>query len=104
MEHSLLHHIQLGRRCSIDRALLPKYSVLRGTDWHVPFFYVCLFLTIASSSCFSPLRRTVAQALPSLQRGGAARSVMTLQETLMAQVPEKQKKLGELKKNHGSHV
>ena len=61
-------------------------------------------MTIASSSFFSPLRRTVAQALPSLQRGGAARSVMTLQETLMAQVPEKQKKLGELKKNHGSHV
>jgi hypothetical protein len=29
---------------------------------------------------------------------------MTLQETLMAQVPEKQKKIGELKKNHGSHV
>jgi citrate synthase len=46
----------------------------------------------------------VNKALPSLQRGGAARSVMTLQETLMAQVPEKQKKLGELKKNHGSHV
>lgn len=35
---------------------------------------------------------------------GGVRSVTTLQETLAAQVPEKQKKLAELKKAHGSHV
>ena len=34
----------------------------------------------------------------------AARSVTTLQETLAAQVPEKQKALGQLKKEHGDHV
>ena len=34
----------------------------------------------------------------------AARSVTTLQETLAAQVPEKQKKLAQLKKEHGSQV
>ena len=34
----------------------------------------------------------------------ASRSVTTLKETLMAQVPEKQKSLAELKKEHGSHV
>jgi hypothetical protein len=34
----------------------------------------------------------------------SARSVTTLTETLLAQVPEKQKKMAELKKNHGDHV
>ena len=34
----------------------------------------------------------------------ASRSVTTLSETLMAQVPDKQKKLVELKKNHGKQV
>ena len=34
----------------------------------------------------------------------ASRSVMTLQETLFAQVPEKQKALAALKKEHGNHV
>ena len=34
----------------------------------------------------------------------ASRSVTTLAETLMAQVPEKQKNLLELKKNHGKEV
>jgi citrate synthase len=34
----------------------------------------------------------------------ATRSVTTLQETLAAQVPDKQKKMAELKKEHGSHV
>ncbi|GKY94980.1 hypothetical protein MPSEU_000462600 [Mayamaea pseudoterrestris] len=34
----------------------------------------------------------------------ASRSVTTLTETLLAQVPDKQKKLAELKKNHGDHV
>ncbi|KAG7348401.1 citrate synthase [Nitzschia inconspicua] len=34
----------------------------------------------------------------------ATRSVTTLQETLAAQVPEKQKSLAALKKEHGSHV
>ena len=34
----------------------------------------------------------------------ATRSVTTLTETLMAQVPEKQKKMAELKKNHGNKV
>ncbi|KAL7565573.1 hypothetical protein ACA910_014286 [Epithemia clementina (nom. ined.)] len=34
----------------------------------------------------------------------AIRSVTTLQETLFAQVPEKQKKLAQLKKEHGDHV
>jgi hypothetical protein len=32
------------------------------------------------------------------------RSVSTLQETLAAQVPEKQKQLNDLKKNHGDKV
>jgi hypothetical protein len=34
----------------------------------------------------------------------ATRSVTTLTETLVAQVPEKQKKMAELKKNHGNKV
>ena len=34
----------------------------------------------------------------------ASRSVTSLSETLMAQVPEKQKNLLELKKNHGKKV
>jgi citrate synthase len=34
----------------------------------------------------------------------SARTVTTLQDTLMAQVPEKQKNLAALKKEHGSHV
>lgn len=34
----------------------------------------------------------------------ATRTVTTLQETLAAQVPEKQKKLAQLKKEHGNHV
>jgi len=37
-------------------------------------------------------------------RQSAFRSVTTLSETLEAQVPEKQVKLGKLKKEHGSHV
>ena len=32
------------------------------------------------------------------------RTVTTLQETLMAQVPEKQAEMAKLKKEHGSHV
>lgn len=32
------------------------------------------------------------------------RTVTTLQETLMAQVPEKQAEMARLKKEHGSHV
>ena len=32
------------------------------------------------------------------------RTVTTLQETLMAQVPEKQAAMAKLKKEHGSHV
>jgi ABC-type oligopeptide transport system ATPase subunit len=39
-----------------------------------------------------------------LQSLFATRSVTNLTETLMAQVPEKQKKLAELKKNHEDHV
>mmetsp|Transcript_9447 Transcript_9447/g.18074 ORF Transcript_9447/g.18074 Transcript_9447/m.18074 type:complete len:468 (+) Transcript_9447:119-1522(+) len=34
----------------------------------------------------------------------ATRSITTLHETLAAQVPEKQKKMAQLKKEHGSHV
>lgn len=34
----------------------------------------------------------------------ATRSVTTLQETLAAQVPEKQKSLAALKNDHGDHV
>jgi hypothetical protein len=34
----------------------------------------------------------------------AARSITTLQETLAAQVPEKQKRMAQLKKEHGDHV
>lgn len=44
------------------------------------------------------------KALVSQQRGVAQRTVTTLAETLAAQVPAKQQKLTELKKNHGSHV
>jgi hypothetical protein len=36
--------------------------------------------------------------------GTSVRSVTTLKETLMSQVPEKQKKLAALKKDHGSQV
>jgi hypothetical protein len=35
---------------------------------------------------------------------GGRRTVTTLQETLMAQVPEKQAEMAKLKKEHGSHV
>ncbi len=47
-------------------------------------------------------------ALPSLLsrygRGTTVRTVTTLQETLMAQVPEKQADMARLKKEHGAHV
>jgi citrate synthase len=36
--------------------------------------------------------------------GASIRTVTTLQETLAAQVPEKQKKMAELKKSYGSEV
>ena len=39
-----------------------------------------------------------------LQQGIARRSVTTLQETLYAQIPEKQKRIAALKKDHGDHV
>ena len=34
----------------------------------------------------------------------AVRTVTTLQETLASQVPDKQKKMSQLKKEHGKHV
>ena len=36
--------------------------------------------------------------------GGCMRTVTTFQETLMAQVPEKQADMARLKKEHGAHV
>ena len=42
--------------------------------------------------------------LQALSRSTATRSVTTLQETLAAQVPEKQKKMAQLKKEYGDHV
>jgi citrate synthase len=40
----------------------------------------------------------------SIPQSSAARSVTTLKETLLAQVPDKQKSLNTLKKEHGDHV
>jgi len=52
-----------------------------------------------SSNAKALLRKT-----PSLFSRSTARTVTTLQDTLAAQVPEKQKSLAALKKEHGSHV
>ena len=46
-------------------------------------------------TCF--LRQTPTKSI-------VTRSVTTLQETLAAQVPEKQAKMAKLKKEHGNHV
>jgi citrate synthase len=45
--------------------------------------------------------KTLARKIPVAQ---SARAITTLQETLFAQLPEKQKSLAALKKDHGSHV
>jgi len=55
---------------------------------------------LLSSSVKTLLRKTPAASFGRT----ATRSVTTLQETLAAQVPEKQKSLAALKKEHGSHV
>jgi len=55
---------------------------------------------LLSSSVKTLLRKTPAASFGRT----ATRSVTTLQETLAAQVPEKQKSLAALKKDHGSHV
>mmetsp|Transcript_22745 Transcript_22745/g.31772 ORF Transcript_22745/g.31772 Transcript_22745/m.31772 type:complete len:465 (-) Transcript_22745:362-1756(-) len=54
------------------------------------------------SSVSKTFLRKAIQHKPSVT--AQARTVVTLQETLAAQVPEKQKSLGALKKEHGSHV
>jgi len=57
------------------------------------------------SIAFSRSAKSLAQKVLGSQKFGIAqRTVTTLAETLAAQVPEKQRKLGELKKNHGSEV
>lgn len=52
----------------------------------------------------SGVKSFVKKSLQTNQINLASRSVMTLTETLMAQVPEKQKSLAALKKEHGSKV
>lgn len=52
---------------------------------------------LLSSSVKTLLRKTTSANV-------ASRSIVTLQETLFAQVPEKQKALNTLKKEHGDHV
>mmetsp|Transcript_13381 Transcript_13381/g.20866 ORF Transcript_13381/g.20866 Transcript_13381/m.20866 type:complete len:465 (+) Transcript_13381:207-1601(+) len=54
------------------------------------------------SSVSKTFLRKAIQHKPSVT--AQARTVVTLQETLAAQVPEKQKSLAALKKEHGSHV
>jgi len=57
------------------------------------------------SIAFSRSANSLAQKILGSQKFGIAqRTVTTLAETLAAQVPEKQRKLGELKKNYGSEV
>ena len=66
-------------------------------------------MILTRSVVSSILSRTTTQTTTCGSRYGAAaassrRTVTTLQETLMAQVPEKQAEMAKLKKEHGSHV
>ena len=66
-------------------------------------------MILTRSVVSSILSRTTIHTTTCGSRYGAAaassrRTVTTLQETLMAQVPEKQAEMAKLKKEHGSHV
>ena len=76
------------------RVLLPLYLCLY-------YYYYYYSLDFCSHTCLLCQCTYLSQTL---WQPTATRSVTTLQETLAAQVPEKQKKMAQLKKEHGSHV